>query len=161
MPDNLVFGSGVKEKTFTFKAEHDDVDESDETVTLGFTNLPTGYAAGTQATAAVTIVDDDTAGVTVDPEDLDVNEGGSNTYDVVLDSKPAGNVTVTITKTGASSADVSFAPTTPLTFTTGNWDTPQEVTVRAAEDAAPWTTRQPWSTRCPATGPSPAPRTWT
>ena len=31
--------------------------------------------------------------------------------------------------------DVTFAPTTSLTFTTANWETPQSITVTAAEDA--------------------------
>ena len=51
---------------------------------------------------------------------------------MVLDSEPAGNVTVTLG--GVSGTDVTLDKTT-LTFTTGNWDTAQTVRVTAGQDA--------------------------
>ena len=132
VPTNLTFQSGDTEKSFTFKAEPDYLDESDETLTVWFGTLPDGYAAGTNGTAQVTIEDDDTDHVTVTPKTLEVNEGSSNNYKVVLDTKPAGNVTVTLARTGSS--DVTFSPTAPLTFTQDTWNTEQTVTVSAAED---------------------------
>ena len=78
----------------------------------------------------MTITDDDTAGITVQPTTLTVTEGGSEPYTVILNSRPTDNVTVTI---GGASGDVSVEPRT-LTFTPDDSVTLQTVTVRAAED---------------------------
>ena len=61
----------------------------------------------------------------------DVAEGGaSDTYTLVLMSAPSNNVTVNITPD--SQVTVS---TSSVTFTTGNWSSPQTVTVTAVDDA--------------------------
>ena len=90
------------------------------------------FDAVTIAGVAVTVTDDDTAGVTVSASTLSVTEGASATYTVVLNTQPASNVVISVTKTG--STDVTASPAT-LTFTTSNWSTAQTVTVRAAQDA--------------------------
>ena len=84
------------------------------------------------AGVAVTVTDDDTAGATVSETALEVAEGGSATYTVVLDAQPSGNVVISVTKSG--STDVTVSPAT-LTFSTANWSTAQTVTVAAAQDA--------------------------
>ena len=61
---------------------------------------------------------------------VSVNEGGANTYTVKLRALPTGNVTVT---PSSNSGEVTVAPSS-LTFTTGNWETPQTVTVTAGQD---------------------------
>ena len=92
-----------------------------------------GYGAvTTAATVTVTVTENDTAGVAVSPTALSVPEGGSGSYTVVLESEPAGEVTVTAAV--ATGTDVAVSPGS-LTFTADNWSEPQEVTVRAAEDA--------------------------
>ena len=112
--------------TFQLNPTDDDLDEDDESVTVD------GSVTGLSVTAAsVTISDDDTAGVTVNPTRLSVAEGGSSSYTVVLTSQPTGNVTVTPSRTGSSDVTVSSSP---LTFTPTNWSTAQIVTVTAAED---------------------------
>ena len=90
------------------------------------------YDAATIAGVAVTVTDDETAGVTVSETTLTVAEGGSGSYTVVLDAQPASNVVINVTKSG--SPDVTVTPAT-LTFSTSNWDTAQTVTVSAAQDA--------------------------
>ena len=90
------------------------------------------YDNMTIAGVAVTVTDDDTAGVSVSETTLTVDEGGNNTYTVKLDAQPASNVVINVTKTG--STDVTVSPAT-LTFTTSNWNTAQTVTVAAAQDA--------------------------
>ena len=91
-----------------------------------------GYGAVTVAAVTVMIVENDTAGVAVSPTALSVAEGGSGSYTVVLATRPDG--TVTVTAAVAAGTDVTVSPES-LTFTAGNWSEPQEVTVRAAEDA--------------------------
>ena len=91
-----------------------------------------GYGSVTTAdSVAVSVTEDDTAGVTVSPTSLTIAEGGEGTYTAVLDSLPGGDVTVT---PSSDNGDVTFSPA-ELTFTAANWNAPQTVTVRAAEDA--------------------------
>ena len=94
--------------------------------------LPDGVTAGTPSEAVVAIADDDTAGVTVSPTELTVAEGGQETYTVVLDSQPEGNVTVTVNDP-ADNTDVTADPPS-LAFTPTDWNTEQTVTVSAAQD---------------------------
>ena len=89
----------------------------------------TGTAASNVA-SATTLVDG--RGALLTPTTLIVDEGTSGSYTVELTEAPTGTVRVTIA--GASGTDVSLSPTR-LVFTTGNWDAPQTVTVRADEDS--------------------------
>ena len=67
--------------------------------------------------------------VTIDPVSLTIDEGGSDSYTVVLGTRPTADVTIDITAGG----DVTTNPTS-LTFADTNWDTPQPVTVTAGQD---------------------------
>lgn len=59
-----------------------------------------------------------------------VTEGGAtDTYTIVLNTEPTASVTVTITP----DSQVSVSPAN-LVFTTGNWASPQTVTVTAVDD---------------------------
>jgi len=85
----------------------------------------------TAANVAVTATDDDTAGVTVSVTALNIaEEGGTQTYTLVLDSQPSGDVKVTPTSSDPTVARVSPA----LTFTTENWFVPQDVIVTSVDD---------------------------
>ncbi len=71
---------------------------------------------------------------------LTVTEGGSASYTVRLNSRPAGG-DVTVTVGGASGTDVTVdtdggmaGDQDTLTFTTSNWHRPRTVTLRARED---------------------------
>jgi hypothetical protein len=73
----------------------------------------------------------------------DIIEGTTDTFDIVLNSAPTDNITITVTtpNTGdvlISNAGGSLSPdntTLTLTFTPLNWNTPQSVTVTGVEDA--------------------------
>ncbi len=132
VPESVTFASGETEKTFAVSATDDDVDEDEETVTLGFGTRPDGVTLGSQSSATVTLADDDARGVTVTPTALTVDEGGDETYTVVLDSEPTADVAVTVT-TDLADTDLSLDKTS-LTFTADNWNTAQTVTVSAAGD---------------------------
>ncbi len=63
---------------------------------------------------------------------IDVVEGGAtDTYTVGLSTAPTANVSIAVTPDAQVSVN-----TTNLTFTTGNWATPQTVTVTAVNDTA-------------------------
>ena len=108
-----------------------DADAANDMATL--THNPSGadYGSVGDADLAVTVTDDETAGVTVTPTSLMVNEGDSGTYTVKLDTQPTSSVTVTVND--PTNTDVMADPAS-LTFSTSNWATPQTVTVSAAED---------------------------
>ena len=93
-----------------------------------------GYQESVFAVAQieVTINDDDTAGVTVTPTVLEVEEGVAATYTVVLDTRPSQNVRVTIND--PANTDVTAEPAWVI-FTPDNWEEPRTVTVWAAQDS--------------------------
>ena len=70
-------------------------------------------------------------GVTVSRSALDVVEGATADYTIVLDSEPTGDVTVT--PSAAPGAPITLSPSS-LTFDETDWDTAQTVTVEAAQD---------------------------
>ncbi len=85
---------------------------------------------------SVTNTDDDAAGITVTlPQgetSLTTTEaGGEATFTVALDSAPTADVSI-----GVSSSDTGEGTVEPatLTFTTGNWNTAQTVTVTGVDD---------------------------
>ena len=57
--------------------------------------------------------------------------GGTDTFDVVLDTEPSSSVVFDITSNDTGEGTVSSST---LTFTTGNWDTPQTITVTGVDD---------------------------
>ncbi len=105
---------------FDVTVNGDDIDEEDETIPArcGFDGI------GGNVQNSGTITDDDERGVTFEPRAFAVGRGGTADYTVVLRSEPTGDVTVT-PASDTSVATVSGA----LTFTPGNWNTPQTVTV--------------------------------
>ena len=120
------------EQTITVSAGEDD-DAADDMATLTHVASGADYGSVDNAILTVTVTDNDTRGVTVTPTSLTVNEGGTNTYTVVLDTQPTGTVTVTIVEP-TDNTDVTAEPAS-LTFTTTDWSTAKTVTVTAAEDA--------------------------
>ncbi len=124
-------------QTVTLTAVNDAVDDGDSALTLGIavnaTNSSDDYDSVVTVSIDVAVIDDDTAGVTnVGGDTLDVTEGGAtDSFTLVLDSEPTGTVTITVGSSDLGEATVS---PTILTFTSADWDTPQEVTVTPVAD---------------------------
>ncbi len=102
------------------------------TDTVGISHTVTGYGSAAADEVTVTVADTDTAGVTIAPASLTVIEGGSIPYTVALATEPVGDVTITPDGT-PSDHDLTLTPGA-LTFTAGNWNIEQTVTVAAAGD---------------------------
>ncbi|HRH31705.1 MAG TPA: carboxypeptidase-like regulatory domain-containing protein [bacterium] len=80
----------------------------------------------------ITNVDNDTAGFTVSAISGHTTEsGGTATFTVVLTAQPTNDVTTGMTSNNTDEGTVSAAS---LTFTNGDWDTPQTVTVTGVDD---------------------------
>ena len=116
-------------QTVTVSAAQDD-DAVDDEATLTHTASGGDYA-GETADLSVTVDDDETVGIVLNPTSLTPSEGGSESYTVALSSEPTASVTVAVT--GASGTDLTLTQSS-LTFTTSNWGTAQTVTVSAAQD---------------------------
>ncbi len=136
-PSRLVFTTSNWSDTQTVevKAGQDNDGEDEAAVTLTHTASGGGYSGMTGGIVTVTTTDNDTKGVTVTPRALTVTEGAAATsYSVMLNTEPTG--TVTITLGGLADAKLQSLMVSPasLTFNQRNWNIPQHVSVRAAED---------------------------
>ncbi|MFC4215957.1 glycine-rich domain-containing protein [Pseudophaeobacter arcticus] len=80
----------------------------------------------------VTTTDDDTPGVTVTALSGQPSEAGdAASFTVVLNSEPTADVTIAVSSSDSSEGSVSPAT---LSFTPGDWSTPQSVTVTGVDD---------------------------
>ena len=79
----------------------------------------------------VTVRDDTMPGVVISSATLQIAETESGEYGVTLTAPPSPDLTVTPMSSDSTTAAVSAA----LTFTSGNWNTEQRVTVTAIDDA--------------------------
>ena len=122
-------GEETSPDVVTLTARDNDIDADDAEILVGGQATPSD---STVTAAKLTITDDDTRGVLVSKETLSIREGNTDTdaYTVVLASEPTADVTIAV----ASDDTAVEVPTPPLTFTPSNWQTPQPVTVRAAND---------------------------
>ncbi|TCT01451.1 putative outer membrane repeat protein [Pseudofulvimonas gallinarii] len=82
---------------------------------------------------AVTNIDDDSAGITINPTGglVTTEAGGSATFTVALNTQPGADVAI-----GLSSSDTTEGTVSPgsVTFTAANWNVPQMVTVTGVDD---------------------------
>ncbi|SCY23558.1 hypothetical protein [Desulfoluna spongiiphila] len=130
----MTIAAGSTTSTIIITIALDGVVEGDETVIVDM-GIPTNALQGASATHTATITDDDGAGMTV------TESGGStsvaesattDTFTVVLDAEPVSDVVISVTSGDTGEASVSPSA---LTFTPGNWDTPQAVTVTGVDDS--------------------------
>ena len=121
-------------QTVTVSAINDDVDEGPHsgTVSHQVASGDANYNGIGISDVTVQIGDNDTAGIGLVESNgsTSVTEGGAtDSYDVVLESQPTANVTITLNAGTQLTVDATI-----LTFTPDNWDTPQTVTVTAIND---------------------------
>ena len=124
-------GNWSTPQTVTLTAFNDS-NRTDGSFTLTHTASGGGYGSGSvTASLSVTVEDDDgPVQAHIDSGGIvSLIEGDSRTYRIWLDSAPTEQVTVAVT----APSKVSVNPAS-LTFTTGNWSTPQTVTLEASHD---------------------------
>ena len=130
-PARLTFTSSTWStgQTVTVEAASD-TDGLNGTATIGHDASGAEYAG---VTGDVTATEQDTdRKLVTSPSSVTVVEGSFATYTVRLATQPTGTVTVAVSWLQGD-ADLSVTPAS-LFFTTGNWNTPHTVTVRAAQD---------------------------
>ena len=126
--------NGTESATVTVTAVDNKVDAPDASVKISGAVTATAVTAPDDVT--LTVVDDDTKGVTVSATEVSVDEGGAaGTYTVKLTSEPTADVTVTPASGDTGAVTVSTAASdNTLTFTASNWSTAQTVTVTPVDD---------------------------
>ena len=128
----------------TVAAVDDNVDQpGNRTATIthfvdsGDTQTDANYRNISFPSVNVTIVDNDSAGVTITESGVsttvseEMGARNTDTYTVTLDSAPSASVEIQVESSDGEAATVS-PPT--LTFTTLNWRNPQSVTVTGVDD---------------------------
>ncbi|HBS06785.1 MAG TPA: hypothetical protein DEA96_17580 [Leptospiraceae bacterium] len=156
LPTKLTFtDSGVAERQcFTFTRVDDGIRNTPESplqITMGRiteldsegdTNTSGSYHNRTPCSISVTMDDDEGPGIRVSNisnvmEEPGVATPNSGTFSVVLRTAPLADVVIPINDTAdsvnAGNREGTTSPTS-LTFTTGNWNVPQNVTVTSVDD---------------------------
>lgn len=142
-PDSQL-GVNVTSRTFTtsnwntpqtvlVSAIDDAIAEGTHSGSLAHSASGGGYNGVSIAGITASITDNDTASVSVVQSggSTDVSEAGStDTYTLVLGSQPTASVSITLN----SDANVNVSPNS-VTFTSGNWNQAQTITVSAINDA--------------------------
>ena len=123
-------------QTVTVTGVNDNIDRNDNatiTVSVDDASSDDYFDALDDQTVAVTLTNDDTAGFTVSETNLTVPENaGTGTFTVVLNTEPTTDVVLDVVSDDTNEATVDQGV---LTFTSGDWDTPQTVTVTGVDDA--------------------------
>ncbi|MBE9561680.1 MAG: hypothetical protein IMF12_02280, partial [Proteobacteria bacterium] len=109
--NNLV--DGLREHIISHTISSDD---------SNFTNLQI-------ADVTVQVTDDDSAGINLSTDNMTINEGAENSYNIVLTTQPTNDVTIAL----SSDENTSITPTT-LVFSSNNWNVEQTVTITAIND---------------------------
>ncbi|MCY1043237.1 PQQ-dependent sugar dehydrogenase [Corallococcus sp. bb12-1] len=92
-------------------------------------------AAGLSDESVVaTTIDNNAARLVLSTTRLIVPEAGTATFGVSLSQRPSSNVTVNVARTQGDE-DITVDAGATLSFTTSDWATPKNVTLRAAADA--------------------------
>jgi len=117
-------------QTVTVTAGQDDDAVNDE-VTLTHSGSGGDYDSVPDVVVTITVSDNDEAELVVNPTDLTIDEGGSQSYTVKLLTKPSADVTVQV---DGESGEVTVNRNT-LSFTPTNWQAPQPVIVSSGQDA--------------------------
>jgi len=124
-------------QTITVHGVDDDVADGPQNykVLVGMpTSTDTAYAAIDPDDVALINNDNDSAGIEVSKALDDISESGtSTTFEIVLDSQPKGNVVIPLSVSDATEAKLAVSS---VTFTSGNWKTPKQVTVTGVDDQA-------------------------
>ena len=111
-----------------------DADAVGETATIVHTVSNNYPAESPPASIPVTIDDRDEQGVEVSKSALDIDEGESDSYTVVLKTQPVGGTDVTVTVNNPNTTDDLTVTPSILRFNATTWETAMTVEVEAVAD---------------------------
>ncbi len=117
-----------------------DDDTNDETPTISFLVAGADYDGIAVASVSASVTDTNVKALTISKESLEVSEGSSDTFTLVLGAAPSGDVTVRVALGDGDPASLAkegaetSSDAVELTFTTADWNTPQTVTLTATDN---------------------------
>ena len=114
VPEFVTFTSSATSATFSFSAAEDVVVEDDEVVSVSFGTPPEGTTAGSPATTAITMVDDDDPSWAVSVAPVSIAEASASSATVSVSS---GGVTFTSARTISLGFSGSATENTDYTVT--------------------------------------------
>ncbi len=122
-------------QTVTATGVDDILSDGNQTYLIQFsaaTSSDSNYNGKVASTVSIINTDNETFGVTVGAISGATTEaGGTATFNVVLNSQSTSSVTIPIASSNTAEGTVSPSS---LTFTSGNWNVPQVVTVTGVDD---------------------------
>ena len=138
-PTTLKFTSanGKTPQTITVTGLDDDTADGDQQYDVILSNASSsdpGYSGKFGMNLPFVNIDDDVPGVDIDAAPnlrTSEHDNGTATFKVFLRSQPTANVSIAVSSSNTDEGRVS--PTT-LSFTPGNWSTPQTVTITGVQD---------------------------
>ena len=125
--------AGQLSSDITIDMVGDNIREDNETLIVTLGSITHGEASmGSASSATVLILDNDSPGLTISPNDISIEEGETASFTIRLNTQPTQPVTFSITSSDTSQVGVSSSS---ISFVTSSWDTPQIVVVSAATDS--------------------------
>ncbi len=103
-------------------------------IASGVATAPTGFTVNGESCDGAGEPEPTEPELTVSRANLVLDAGASVNFDVGFTAELADDVDVTTTHTGGTT-DIGVSAGSELSFSSSNWDTPQSVTIAAAEDA--------------------------
>ncbi len=126
----LTIPAGSLSATFSVLIISDLIDEPDETILLSLGD-PRGGSLSSPVAATLTIIDDDTAGIEVNPITLTVSEpSGAGIFTFTLTSEPTAPVTIGLSTSNGECSLSTFV----ITLTNSDWGSGAGVIVTAVDD---------------------------
>ena len=114
-----------QELVVTINKPDDGVADGDVSVEITLTNVENSTSIAPIKVIYVVIRDDESLAANISYANDFFYEDGSITIDVLLNAEPISNVVLSVDPTQSS----RVSSITPLTFTTTDWDTPQQITL--------------------------------
>ena len=135
-PVNVTVTGGQTEANHTINTyEDDDIENESFTVQIDTNNLPSGVAAGSPLSAAITITDNDVAEVSLSVDNNSVEEGESVTVAVELSKALTSDVTIPLTLTPGTAEFGDYDSRSPVNVTISSGQTESEHTINTYEDS--------------------------
>ncbi|MBK8170384.1 MAG: hypothetical protein IPK60_08550 [Sandaracinaceae bacterium] len=137
-PNTLIFTSATwnDAQSFTITGVDDAITDGDRPYAIHFevASLDAAYAAVVTADLSVTNTDDETPGITVTPTSglITSEAGGTATFQIVLNTQPTDDVTISLSSTNEDEGTVSPAS---VVFTSLNWSAARTITVTGVDDS--------------------------
>ena len=131
-PSSVTFEAGDTQATLTVPTQADATDENDSVITARITADPGAYSVGTDASATVTVRDDDLPMVTITAGTTPVSEGADATFTLSRTGTTTTTLTVTV-EVDETGTMIRGTPPNRVTFGVG--DTQATLTVPTQADA--------------------------